>query len=329
MGVELRCSDPWRPLGITRDLLGREFGVESKHGEIPFDWLIDVPLFVSRRRVESLYNAVALPEAEEESRDISSKAIESTQIGSKVVVEGSAETGPMVTLLTKLGIKASAELNTTGGASGEEGVVYNMRPICSPERRLLNTCLVYMQEFPERCWYIRGPVAGDWMAEDRIEERPRMLVFLDILPDTPIVPMAAELDDGAVRTFFDSLNHETVRWGEEAPPGWPNENDGDAANRYWRWYRNHRDSSKDAMKLMERVISACGRPIWVDYRVPVASGVESKDVTSLHLDIQGAAEYSTGDFAHRLVHRGRKHGLRIVGLLKKGPALNVLAVYEC
>lgn len=63
--------------------------MESKHGEIPFDWLIDVPLFVSRRRVESLYNAVALPEAEEESRDISSKAIESTQIGSKVVVEGS------------------------------------------------------------------------------------------------------------------------------------------------------------------------------------------------------------------------------------------------
>jgi hypothetical protein len=139
--------------------------------------------------------------------------------------------------------------------------------------------------------------------------------------------MAAELDEGEVKTFYDLLNQETVEWGAIAPPKWPDENDGSAAATYWEWYQQRPETSKPAMRLMERVIGDGGRPSWVDYRVPVV-GDDGRAVTSLHLHVQGGEEYTTGDFAHRLVHRGRKHGLRVVGLLKDGPAMNVLAVYE-
>lgn len=296
--------------------------------QVMFDWLIDTPLFSSTERIDSLYNAVALPETEEETRIVSSKAVNSSSFGATVGVEGSAETGPVVNILAKMGFKVASELRVDKQADTEEGVSYSLTPVRSPERRLLNVCLMYAQSFPSRCLYLPGPVKGEWMDDKYIDERPRALVFLDVLPGTPIVPMAAELHNGEVRTFFNELNQEVVQWGELAPPKWPNENNSEKAREYWAWYRDHPESSKGAMRLMERVVGDRGRPAWVDYRLPIADG-ENGDINSLHMDIRGGEVHVTGDFAHRLVHRGRKHGLRVVGLLKRGPALNVLAVYEC
>lgn len=223
--------------------------------------------------------------------------------------------------------KATAALSGELAKQQEEGTQYTLRPVRSAERRLLHTCLFYAEERAHRCWTVSGLSKGPWMESDFIRERPRALVFLDIAPGTPIVPMAAELDEGEVKTFYDRLNQEAVVWGETAPPKWPDENDGSAAATYWDWYQQNAHTSKVAMRLMERVIGDGGRPSWVDYRGPVW-GSDGRAVTSLHLHVQGGEEYTTGDFAHRLVHRGRKHGLRVVGLLKEGPALNVLAVYE-
>lgn len=300
--------------------------------QIAFDWLIDTPLFVSTDRIDSLYNAVALPETEEKSRTVSSKAVSSSSAGASVGVEGSAETGPMVNILTKMGFKVSTGLTAGAQAGTEEGTSYSLTPVRSPERRLFNVCLMYAQSFPSRCLQLSDLITGEWTENAYIDERPRALVFLDIQPGTPIVPMAAELQNGEVRTFFNELNQEVVQWGQSAPPKWPDENDADKAQEYWAWFREHPDSSKGAMRLMERVVADRGRPAWVDYRVPIADDTladdKRLDINSLHLDIRGGEAHATGDFAYRLVHRGRKHGLGVVGLLKRGPALNVLAVYE-
>lgn len=302
-------------------------GENGSAEQVMFDWLIDTPLFVSTERIESLYNAIALPETEEQARTISRKGTSSESTGTSLGLELAAETGPIANFMAKMGLKVSSQLNAERQTATEDGVSYSLTPVRSPERRLLNVCLKYAQYFPSRCLYQAGPTQGGWIKDGFIDERPRALVFLDVLPDTPIVPMAAELHNGEVRTFFNELNQEVVQWGEPAPPKWPDENDSDQAGEYWNWFRNSRDSSKGAMRLMERVVGDRGRPVWVDYRVPITNG-EGMDINSLHLDIRGEGVHGTGDFAHRLVHRGRKHGLRIVGLLKSGPALNVLAVYE-
>jgi hypothetical protein len=48
----------------------------------------------------------------------------------------------------------------------------------------------------------------------------------------------------------------------------------------------------------------------------------------MHLHIEVAGKYNTGTFAYRLIRRGEGHGIRIVGSLRDGPDVNVLALYE-
>ena len=73
---------------------------------------------------------------------------------------------------------------------------------------------------------------------------------------------------------------------------------------------------------MEDVIGASGRPRWIAYRVIFGTG------ETLHLDVTARGEYDTGIFAYYFIRRGERHGLRIVGSLKSGPALNLLAAYD-
>ena len=48
----------------------------------------------------------------------------------------------------------------------------------------------------------------------------------------------------------------------------------------------------------------------------------------LNLHVIGNGDYDAGVFAYKLIRRGWRYGLRIVGSLKSQPALNVLAIYE-
>lgn len=301
----------------------------QEQGFVPYEWLWDTPLFIAGNRIEALYHAVALPETEEEYRTITDKVIKERKSSATLGAEASGDTGSgLLGFLPKLALKANGEISHERTKGAEQGTEYTLRPVNSAERQLLHVCLYYAQEHPDRCWTIDGPSEGIWTDTNFIGNRPRGLVFLDIAPGTPIIPMAAELDEGEVKTFYDSLNQELTMPDELAPPEWPADNNGPAAVKYWQWYQEHqKETSKAAMGLMERVIGAGGRPSWVDYRIPIA-GTEGPAATSLHLHVQGGGEYSTGDFAHRFVHRGSKHGLRVVGLLKDGPALNVLAVFE-
>ena len=73
---------------------------------------------------------------------------------------------------------------------------------------------------------------------------------------------------------------------------------------------------------MEDVVGPGGRPRWIAYRMIFGTG------ETLHLDVTARGDYDTGIFAYYFIWRGERHRLRIVGSLKSGPTLNLLAAYD-
>jgi hypothetical protein len=157
--------------------------------------------------------------------------------------------------------------------------------------------------------------------DDDIAKAPRMLAFLDLQPQTMILPMAAELDDGRVITFYDEFFRRSCIEPGRYPEGPPNAQISAAREKYWSllfgaW------SEKKAMDLMEELIGDSGRPRWVDYRLRLDDGRRA------HLHLVGHSEVDTGVFAYNIVKRGWSHGVRVVGALRSEPGVTVMAVYD-
>ena len=81
--------------------------------------------------------------------------------------------------------------------------------------------------------------------------------------------------------------------------------------------------SKEAMLVIEDASTSHGRINWIDFRLPLS---ESGD--TLHLHITPAGSTDAGVFGYNFVRRGYKHGIRLVGTLKAGLDMNVLAIYD-
>jgi hypothetical protein len=91
---------------------------------------------------------------------------------------------------------------------------------------------------------------------------------------------------------------------------------------YWSWFNKNFDTAQ-SIDLAEKAATQNGRVEWIDFRVPLNDAP-----ATMHLHIEPRGEYNTGTFAYRLVRRAFTHGIRIVGTLKDGPNINVLAIYE-
>jgi hypothetical protein len=152
-----------------------------------------------------------------------------------------------------------------------------------------------------------------------------MMAFVDASPGTKFLPLAAELNDGRVVTFFGTLAGKLKRDDGTLPVGYPESTTTDAGkiqrDAYWNWFADHWNADK-AVEVVEDVIADGGRPRWVVYRTTLDTGEK------LHLDVVARGDYDTGLFAYNLIRRGQRFGLRIVGNLKSQPALNVLAIYD-
>ena len=64
---------------------------------------------------------------------------------------------------------------------------------------------------------------------------------------------------------------------------------------------------------------------WIDFRMAWGEGGTP---SPLHLHVCPRGQYSMGTFAHAFVRRGQSNGVRILGTLKTGGDINVLAIYE-
>lgn len=244
-------------------------------------------------------------------------------------IEISAADSVIAKLLAPVSAKGMVEGTREGESQDGRERTITLRPVATPERQLLNLALHYGANLQDRVWTVEGTGDVAWLDDpDFASALPRGLIFMDVEAGTPIVPMAAELKDGKVILFYEQIATAAQQFGlPTSPPDYPRA-DGPAMNEYWNWfYRDHEpDSSILVMRVVESAVGDGGRPQWVNYRVPV--GPPNSRTRSLHLNIKSRGKYDTGDFAYELLRRGKRHGVRIVGTLKSGPALNVLAIFE-
>jgi hypothetical protein len=144
---------------------------------------------------------------------------------------------------------------------------------------------------------------------------PRPLVFIDLPKNAKFIPMAAEFVNGKVVPLFQRLEADSG----ERPPPYKREAKAD----YWKWFETNFNAER-SLAVLEAAATENGRIEWVDFRVPLNDVVET-----MHLPIDVAGKYNTGTFAYRLIRRrGVGHGMRVVGSLRDGPDVNVLALYE-
>lgn len=292
-------------------------------------WLADAPLFIDGEQVGAFYDAVVRPEGRRGKTVISLERYEGqkTSIGGSVGAEISVSK-LIRTLLPFLDIKltgqATGEYERSG--SNTRGETIELHPIETPQRQILQLALHYLTNLPQRVRVVQCPEEAGWYDEAFIRTLPRGLVFIDFPPGTKFVPMAGEVDKGKVVTIFDQLGRKL-----DAPEKMPEPPDRAKCEskekydqqwkKYWDWF-DANFKARIANEVVEEVIASGGRVRWIDYRVPLPNQ------WPLHLGICGRGEYDTGTFAYDLIKRGFNHGIRMVGTMKSGPALNVLAIFE-
>jgi hypothetical protein len=300
-------------------------------GAIPGPWLLDAPLFIDEQQIKSLYNAVALPEYEDDpSVTISTKNVKVVKWGAGGEVKASVG-GDLWKLFFPISGEATVKGDVGQDKTDETQQEWQLHRVSTPERRLTNLAVFYAANLPDRVWTVDGLDDSGWPSQPASGgDTPKPLVFLDVKPGFPIIPMAAELSEGKVVTFYDRIAAAINGPGQTLPPEYPNQDVENLMPLYWTWFHDEKPNGGDTslllMNIVEEAIGAYGRPRWIDCRVPL--GPARTQTKSLHLHIKGREKYDTGDFAYGFIRRGKRHGYRVIGILKEGPGLNVLAIYE-
>ena len=142
--------------------------------------------------------------------------------------------------------------------------------------------------------------------------------------------MFAELNNGKGIELANQLIERAKREQEMVVPKYPLhgiENYEHKQQEYWSALSKAFDSNA-AMELVEKSTTDTTEPRrieWIDYRLV---GFVGGGPVAIHVHVVARSKYATGTFAYQLIRRGEKHGVRIVGTLKKGHDVNVLAIYE-
>jgi hypothetical protein len=281
-------------------------------------WLADSPLFIDDKQIGVFYDAVVGPAFRTIELQVS--ATQTRQLEKSTA--GHLNAG-LSALFPWLKVGADVETQRAVTKGGQDGQSITLQPIESAARQLVQLSLHYLVNQPERICVVGQ---GDPLPEaEAITASPRMIAFVDVPPGTRFLPQAAELNDGQVVTFFDPLIETLQHDGGTRPVAYPESTVSEAGRPqrdvYWEWFAAHWNADK-AVKVVEQVIGAGGRPRWIAYRMVFG------DHKTLHLDVSARGDYDTGVFAYNFIRRGERYGMRIVGSLKSKPALNVLAAYE-
>lgn len=281
-------------------------------------WLADSPVFIDDHQVGAFYEAVVGPAFRTVELQVTASWVEQLEKSTA----GHLNAG-LSALFPWLKAEAGMEARKAATQIRQDGQSITLQPVDNAARQLVQLSLHYLVNQPERICTVNQntPLPG----AEAIAASPRMIAFVDVPPGTRFLPQAAELNDGQVVTFFSPLAEKLKPDDGSLPVAYPESTTTDAGRRqrdaYWRWFADHWNADK-AVQVVEDVIGAGGRPRWIAYRVIFGTG------EMLHLDVTARGDYDTGIFAYYFIRRGERHGLRIVGSLKSGPALNLLAAYD-
>ena len=299
-------------------------------------WLADAPLFIDADHISRFYDAIVSPETETGETVIEITEDKINALKGKLALEASVTVGDLIgkftNLLPGLDIKAAGEENIERQTNNTEKNRVTLHPIKTPQRQLVQLSVHYLLNHPSRIYLVNNASEREWRSPVSVAEVPRQLTFLDLpsqaqaqeknLPETKLVPTAAEFEDGKIELLYNTLKG---RDGSE-PPSYPDKGRPDelrnARREYWNWF-NTNFSATQAMIAVEQAALEHKRIRWIDYRVPLTD-----EGDTLHLHISPAGQYDTGVFAYNFIKRGFKHGLRLVGTLKSEPDMNVLAIYD-
>lgn len=174
--------------------------------DIPLTWLADAPLFIDSYQVSAFYDAVVMPESDTDRIIISTEDMKlnraniSGKLGAKVGT--SALLGAIFPFVT-----AHASGETARGserqAGTEHGDTVELKPVKTPHRQLVQLALHYSADLPNRVRYITAENFYLMLDKEFALQGPRALIFLEIPPSHPIIPLAAELSNGKVVTLFE------------------------------------------------------------------------------------------------------------------------------
>src|SRR5262249_24300917 len=152
----------------------------------------------------------------------------------------------------------------------------------NPSRQLVQLAIHYLVNLAERLFWVDDLSQPEWRDPQKILVSPRALAFLDLPPETKLIPTAAEFANGKIIPLFVTL---TKKNGEK-PPLYPEPEDCKDANElhkkrlaYWAWF-NETFNATQAMRVVEDAASTNGRIQWIDYRLPLTA-----EADSLHLHI--------------------------------------------
>lgn len=299
-------------------------------------WLLDAPLFIDEALVTRLFDAVVRPEYEVQSRVVGELNEEAHSRLTGGEVEGKYSIG--LPFLTGK-IDASAKLKHERERSAKTGHSTDVTEhrVNTPGRRLEELAAVYLNSHPGRIAFISSDGSartfeGKPLGLDDLKtatgERPRMLVFLDLHAESKLMPMACELQTGETVRLYQAYIERL--WPEpETRPAAPApgvENPGEAWRLYWLTLAA-RFNSMTALEVVEEAGKSSseghGRIAWINFRMPFGPEGEA-----LHLNIVADGKYHAGVFGYNFTRRGFSNGVRVVGTLRSGLALNVIAIFD-
>lgn len=302
-------------------------------------WLADAPLFIDADQVSRFYDAVVRPNTVQDEVKLTLTQQTVKELEGKLGLEASLTPGELALALSKVfafikpEFKASGEAALTRSHTDEHTVEVTLKEISTPQRQLEQLVFHYIVNHPERIFVTGTAATASWNTPAIISAVPRCVVFLDLpgqweadkngWPRTKLIPTAAEFENGKVELLYAKFRG---RKGEE-PPAYPESAPTEEEliglrQEYWKWFDEHFSATR-AMITIEEASSTHGRIRWIDYRVPLNDRGDT-----LHLHACPAGQYDAGVLAYNFVKRGYTHGLRLVGTVKSGPDLNILAIYD-
>ena len=302
--------------------------MDEKQFEIADKWLADAPLFIDAGQVDRFYDAVVRPLSKLGPTTVQLYEEDSEKIAAEIKAKIEAKTPIIVAVKASLAGKIGGELS--GTTSKTRTAVFE--DIHTPQRQLRQLSDHYKDKYSERAFYVTDPSNAAWREPSVIKDIPRLLVFLDLpsqfeaeqgnLASVKFIPMAAEFANGKIVPLYSQVKGAKGRKPpeyDEIPQG---ETHRQNRRKYWTWFGKHFSATR-AMELIEAAAGKNGLIQWIDFRVPV-----SADGDTLHVHIAPQGKYNTGVIAYRLVKRGFRHGIRVVGTMNSGPDMHVLAIYD-